>query len=196
MRNWMSISILGLAATACNPDIPDPGDPPVYDTEGSEEAVPLNDCDNLEHPWASQREGAYNGDVEGYGEYVYSSASGAGTTISLRSCSEDLGATENTLMMTYRSGARLSVQEYNIHTSAEINDGDREMTFVYTVNDGNNPGTCQWEQGGTVNITKADGVVLEGDFEIWGKCRSDDHPERLKNTTFTGSFAAYNIGFE
>lgn len=200
MRAWMLVlSVAG----ACHgrPDRVDPlecsrlPDQPDACPGGTDDAGNLpvpNNCETLTHEFQASATGYVAEELSGFGEYEYRSDAGDITSIYLTVC--PIGAVPRTLALSFFGVARLEPGNHDVSRLAPIDGG---FTFSYTDPRGGAQRTCNDSPVGYVQIDAIDFEQVTGSFEVDTRCMDEDLVGRIpQDVTFSGTFAANNIGVE
>jgi len=183
---WVWLLLVGCSD---RPPRPDPTELPGRDDDELEVPIP-NDCLTRVATFELGGTGYVEGEWEGIGLYEYRSPSKQ-TAFYLRECDGE-AATGVAWAMHFYGVARIEPGSYPFDRLAEFNGG---VTFAYT--DEEAGVTCTDQPTGTLNISKADFWTVKGDFSVTVGCMSDELLGRIpRETVFTGTFKARNVGVE
>lgn len=189
---------LSLAACTSGSDGANPKDEGTDDTDlviDTYVPPPPNDCISMINTFEAQTTGVFDGEVNGYGYYLYQSAPVTSTAIHLRGCNAESGAEEERLItLVWYGPDRIQEGDYETDPYAFDNGG---LGFGYSDGDPDSTGNCIFWPQGDVAITRSDFEIIEGTFDVNTRCLTPEGGlDRDTESRFVGSFAANNIGVE
>lgn len=188
VRRLLLLGLLG--ACTARPDRPDPAEFPGADDDGVEPPVP-NNCTTLVEAFDVAGSGYVERSVSGFGLYEYRSAPNRQTSIYLRACAEGVPS-ELAIALHYYGVARIEPGDYAFTRLAEEDGG-----FLFAFTDDAGDLNCSEQPTGVVTITDATFDRLEGELRVNVLCTDSSLLGRIpRESTFTGTFAATNIGPE
>jgi hypothetical protein len=135
--------------------------------------------------------------LSGFAEYVYAGAPEHRTSVILRVCEDGDDAfpsSERVLALNYYGVARVDPGEWEVSRLAETDGG---FVFAYTDQSNGTVVNCNDLPTGSVDVTESTFEAVSGTVNINARCVDEGLLERIpRDTTFTGTFRATNVGVQ
>jgi hypothetical protein len=180
-----------VCACSARPERVDPQEYPGANLDTDVVPIPTN-CDTLTHTFGMTMDGYVADTLGGYGVYEYEAIPDRLTTIYLTACGPE--ETSQYLTLAFYGIDRVEPGEHPVNRFA-FEDGG--FVFAYTDTTGVSTVNCNELPKGTVTITESSFASVAGSFELEAQCADETNLDRRPGvTTFSGSFAARNVGRE
>jgi hypothetical protein len=156
--------------------------------------IVTNNCSETVAGFELAMSGVDDASVTGFGIYEYTSTPDAMTSIYLQTCSREGEAQPRLLSLGWYGLDRIPVGSIPVRADAAEEGG-----AVFAFNDKRTQGSwvgCNHQQTGSIEVTTSTFERVEGSFTVSAWCITTEAPRSPIVTTFTGTFAATNVGVE